>query len=147
MKPKKITYEITPSGCWECTSHHINRHGYPQVERKGKKYNIHRMLYQNYIGKELTRETVVRHKCDNRKCIKIEHLELGSWADNSRDCKERGRLNTPRGEHRSDAKLSARQVQEIRKASGITQYKLAELYGVNQSTISRIRSGEKRKYD
>ena len=39
---------------------------------------------------------VVRHKCDNRKCVKIEHLELGTLKDNSQDMVKRDRCNKHR---------------------------------------------------
>lgn len=50
-----------------------------------------------------------------------------------------------RGEKSPVAVLSGRQVREIRKLldSGSTQNALAETFGVNQSTISRIRTGKR----
>ncbi|WP_296429816.1 hypothetical protein [Roseovarius sp. BRH_c41] len=32
-----------------------------------------------------TRDHVIRRRCLNRSCIKPEHLEIGSQADNKRD--------------------------------------------------------------
>ncbi len=131
--------------CEVCISHAKDMHGYPHVVRKGKGYNVHRYVWLA-AGKEIPEGHVVRHKCDNRACIKLDHLETGTHADNSNDCKIRGRLNTPRGMSRSDTKLTDTQVLEIRSRQDITQYALAALYGVNQSTISRIKSGEKRSH-
>jgi DNA-binding transcriptional regulator YiaG len=50
--------------------------------------------------------------------------------------------NRTRGENSPNAKLTFQQVQEIR-ASAMTQRKLAEIYGVARSTISRIKRRER----
>ena len=140
-KRRQITAESRGS-CLECTSHHLNAYGYPQLWKSGRNQNMHRVLYEEAYG-EIPEGLVVRHKCDNRLCIELNHLELGTTKDNSEDCKQRGRLNTPHGENRSDAKLTAQQVKEIRASKDISQYLLAAQYGVNQSTISRIRQGKR----
>jgi hypothetical protein len=42
------------------------------------------------LGRELTSGEVVRHKCDNPTCVRREHLEMGTPAENARDIVERG---------------------------------------------------------
>ena len=145
-KRKRITYHVDDNGCWVCTSHYINLHGYPTVWKNGSNHNMHRVLYEEKYGK-LDTGLVVRHKCDNRSCINLDHLESGTWQQNTLDCKNRARLNTPKGELRSDSKLSKNQVINIRDNHSISQYELAKIYGVSQSTISRIKNNKRRKYD
>lgn len=144
-KRKEITFIVTKDGCHECTSHYLNIHGYPMLSKNNRPNNMHRVLWEEKHGK-LPKGIVVRHKCDNRKCINLEHCETGTCKENSQDCKKRGRLNTPRGEKRSDCKLTDAQIIEIRKNYTHSQGALAKIYKVNQSTISRIKSGEKRQY-
>jgi hypothetical protein len=38
---------------------------------------------------------VVRHKCDNRPCFRLSHLELGTVAQNNDDARQRGHLGPP----------------------------------------------------
>jgi hypothetical protein len=44
---------------------------------------IHYVLNEVAAGYDV----VVRYKCNNRRCIKPEHLELGSRGDNLRDAR------------------------------------------------------------
>lgn len=104
---------------------------------------MHRVLYEEAFGP--VGDLLVRHTCDNRMCINLNHLIPGTVKENAIDRKMRGRNNTARGESRSDTKLTDEQVRHIRATSGlISQGNLARRYGVSQSTISRIRSGERR---
>lgn len=102
---------------------------------------MHSTLYQEKFG-ELPPGIVVRHKCDNRMCINLKHMETGTPADNSNDMRVRGRCNTPRGEKRSDAKLRLVDVLAIQESTE-PQSVIAERYGINQSTVSRIKSGKR----
>ncbi|SOR54315.1 Phage protein [Yersinia phage fPS-10] len=93
---------------------------------------------------EIPNGLVVRHKCDNPKCFKIEHLELGTAKDNNDDKMKRGRGVFPKGEHHGMSKLTESDVIEIKKllASGIhSQTAIAKSYSVNQSHISGIKTG------
>lgn len=93
---------------------------------------------------------VVRHKCDNPRCINPEHLELGTQADNIADKMQRGRHVSLTGEEHGSVKLTAEQVAEIRRrytprhpTDGCRA--LAREFGVSGKQVSRIVNNESRK--
>lgn len=136
---KPITFEIDENGCHICTSHAENTHGYPKLSVNNRSHNMHRVLYEEAFG-PLPDGMVVRHRCDVRMCINLDHLIPGTCAENNADQAERGRFNPRRGENAGGAKLSPELVKEIMQARG-SQYAIAERYGINQSQVSRIKSG------
>lgn len=143
---RPLSYEVDPvTGCHNCTSHKPNAQGYPQIKVDGKKMRAHKFVYEREHGK-VPPGLVVRHKCDNRRCINPEHLELGTQGDNIRDMVERDRQ--PKGSERPSAKLTEEDVREIRKRlyAGETTCRLAEEYGVSQSVISEIKNWKKWKH-
>lgn len=83
---------------------------------------------------------LVRHTCDNKKCVNPKHLLDGSHRDNARDASERGLL--PIGVDRTNSKLTKEGVMLIRSNSGMTIDELAKLLHVFPSTISKARSGK-----
>lgn len=92
---------------------------------------------------------VVRHKCDNPRCINPEHLEGGDYVDNMRDCKERGRLvskGSP-GVANGRAKLNDSLVRYIRQMyiKGDSDWGLSAIsrrLGMGVSTLHRIITGQ-----
>jgi hypothetical protein len=50
----------------------------------------HRVAYEKAHGK-IPDGMLVCHHCDNKKCVNVEHLFLGTYADNNRDCEKKGR--------------------------------------------------------
>lgn len=86
---------------------------------------------------------VVRHKCDNPRCINPQHLEPGTTADNNRDRAERGRNADVRGVLNPQCKLTDQEVEHIRTSTERAAV-LAATYGVNVRHIYRIKSGERR---
>lgn len=86
----------------------------------------------------------VLHHCDNRACVNVAHLFLGTQADNVHDAKSKGRLRGVRGAANYRAKLTADDVREIRERAGrgVVQRVLADDYGVSPKQISVIVSGK-----
>jgi hypothetical protein len=54
-----------------------------------RKVRAHRWVWEMANG-PIPPGMVVRHKCDNRLCFKLNHLELGTVADNNADAAKRG---------------------------------------------------------
>jgi len=84
--------ELDPnSDCWIWTAT-LDRNGYGQFKYNKKNVSSHRFIYValKNNGDWLDTKTVVRHTCDNKKCVKPDHLISGSFSDNLIDAYERG---------------------------------------------------------
>ncbi len=79
-------YTITDSGCWEWRS--VDYHGYGRSIQVAKRYfKPHRVSLFKYTSEY---PELVRHKCNNRRCVNPEHLEGGSYRENARDRQTQG---------------------------------------------------------
>lgn len=126
--------EYAPDGCILTRNMRLT-HGYPEISYHGVLATVARWLLID-SGIEMER-LEARHKCKNRNCINIEHLEAGTKAENEHDKLHHGTL--PR---------SIEEILHIKElyASGLSQYKIAEMYGVTQRSISKIVRGESYNY-
>jgi HNH endonuclease len=95
-------------------------------------------------GGEVPDGLLVLHCCDEPGCCRPDHLYLGNYADNLRDCIRRGRFRQVRGERSGRARLTERAVLEIRArvAAGGIQTRLPERYGVSESAVRQVARGE-----
>jgi hypothetical protein len=86
-----------------------------------------------------------RHRCDNQPCCRPEHIIEGTQAQNLNDMRERGRARRgdQSGEKSGRAKLTDKQVIEIRLATG-TLREIANRYGVSRGHVWDIRHGRSR---
>jgi hypothetical protein len=104
----------------------------------GKRRLVHRMAWIDKHG-PIPEGQEVRHKCDNRLCCNVDHLELGTRSDNMRDMVDRGRCaNTA-------AKLTGEQVGEIKRRleTGTELHKdIAADYGISRTIVTRINNGK-----
>jgi len=136
--PKQITYIIN-NECWECSSHALNAEGYPTIARDNKCGAMYRYIYRTCVS-EIPKGLVVRHICDNRKCINPSHLILGTHEDNVADRVKRGRSAT--GSNNGRSKLIPEQVLFIRNNLDVKISELAKKYSVDPKVISDIRNGK-----
>jgi len=133
---ERITNKVqicAETGCWNWKGAKQVR-GYGELIIAGKKYAAHRLAYALFHGQWPGR-LYVCHSCDNVSCVNPEHLFLGTQKDNLQDMAAKGR--STRGERNAQAKLTADDVKAIR-ASGYTQQKLADQYGVSRRAIQLI---------
>lgn len=123
-----------------------NRDGYTMMKHNKKTVLRHRVVYSLHNGVSLKsmRGFLVRHMCDNPRCVNPEHLLLGTAKDNSRDMVERGR--SLKGTQHRRAKLDPEKVQYIRehykpfcKVHGALP--LSKKYGVSTTAIRLARTG------
>lgn len=122
-----------------------NPKGYGRVNVGGGSTELaHRAAWRLAHG-EVPDGLCVLHRCDNRACVRIEHLFIGTPADNSADMVAKGRAPNTRGERSGKAKLSGAQVAEMRRqhASGRPQRAIAADFGVHPAHASRIINGKR----
>jgi len=107
--------------------------------------HLHRLIYVALHGLP-PMGTVVRHACDERRCIWPDHLRIGTQRENLREMVARGRWAGPRNEDHQWAVLTDAQIADIRArvAAGATQKAVAMAFGVHCSHVSRIVNGKAR---
>ncbi len=127
------------TGCWDWTASCAGK-GYGQIKIPGtrKQDYAHRVSYRINIG-EIPEGKYVLHRCDNPKCVNPAHLFLGNAKDNAQDMRDKGR-HLP-GEANTEAVLTAKDVIAIRAMldTGMSQSRIAEMFGISQITVSRIK--------
>ncbi len=120
-----------------------------------------RWLWQYAFSQELRPSEVVMHSCDNSLCVNPRHLSIGTQGDNVADMWSKGRADLlsiqagaakgrammnanpelrARGARHGCAKLSEQDVAAIKSSPERTS-NLAAKYGVDRTTIQRIRRG------
>lgn len=111
--------------------------GYIQVRYDGIPDYAHRLVYEFNKGKVAT-GLVVRHSCHNKACIELEHLVVGTHADNVQDKVNANRQ--PKGETHYRARLTKEAVAEI-KNSTESYAELSRKYRISRGAIHNVKSG------
>lgn len=121
-------------GCWLWTGPCAG--GYGSIKRNGVHVATHRLVWEWAYG-SIPDGILVCHACDTPRCVRPDHLFLGTDTDNQRDAWAKGRKVPPRGELNGTARLTAAQVLAIRK-DGRGPHALAREYGVSYGCVSAI---------
>lgn len=122
------------------------RYGKVKMPR-GRQMDAHRAIWTLTNGR-IASHLFVCHKCDNPPCVNIEHLFLGTHADNMRDGWEKGRVIPPpptRGTDQIQAKLTDAMALEIYTLVTTTSERHADIataYGISRQKVGRIGQGK-----
>lgn len=127
---------LSACGCIEWTGAR-DKAGYGLLAVDGKKRTeAHRIAWFLAHGEWSRRpDRQILHSCDNRLCVNVDHMRIGTQAENIRDRQERGRQ--ARGERQADAKLDAATVAKMREMHrdlGLSRIRLGEMFGVSART-------------
>jgi DNA invertase Pin-like site-specific DNA recombinase len=89
----------------------------------------------------------VLHSCDNPPCCNPHHLRSGTQLENVQDMHAKGRARKAKGLENGRAKLSDKQVAEIRylRGEGIGPTELAKQFGISRYYVYCLISGTDRK--
>jgi hypothetical protein len=144
------------SGCWNWTAH-VMSNGYGQFGIGKQLFLAHRVAYELTNGPVLD-GLFLCHTCDNRRCVRPDHLFPGTAADNAADCKAKGRNGFAWGHKSPYCKLSSEDVADIRRRY-VRNYEwalrgwrsnsreLAEEYGISHQYVGNLAKKKWRRHD
>ena len=128
-------------GCWIWVGSISKTAGYGWFRDQNKSTQAHRVAYRlTHNLKSLPGNTCVLHRCDNRICVRPDHLFLGTARDNVADMVKKGRQ--ARGERNRHAKLTAISVRGIRALvkNGIATAVVAKQFHISRNHVVAIKN-------
>ena len=81
--------------CFEYTGS-LNEHGYGRIKLNGKRVLAHRAVYNAFAKETAHPKLQVCHTCDNRACVRPDHLFLATNKMNFDDAVRKGRIDPVR---------------------------------------------------
>lgn len=131
------------TGCHEWTGA-LRPDGYGSfgdvVNGKWFTFRAHRWIWTFFNG-PIPEGLLICHRCDNRRCVNVDHLFLGTHKDNSIDCRDKNRKprSNPHG-------FTAADIAAIRTSKKSTRF-IAKEFGASQTCIVEIRAGRHWRFD
>jgi hypothetical protein len=108
---------------------------------------VHTLVAEAFLGPKPSPSHQVNHLDGVKTNNRVANLEWTTPRGNFVHAINNGLVSPVRGERHAAAKLSERQVRAIRKISReFSQREIAEVLGIEQTTISAIRSGKTWKH-
>lgn len=119
----------------------LNTDGYPRTAWEGSTNGkVHRIVWELSNKKSAT-GLVVRHLCNNPKCINPKHLSIGTPADNMKDRDSAGRHGA--------SKITPKDVNiicHLYNTKQYTQKEIGSLFSIDSRTVSSIIKGKHWKH-
>ena len=85
----------TPSNCILGKNKPDKKTGYVRIRTGSRSKQLaHRLAWEEVNG-PIPAGLCVLHKCDNRACVNVDHLFLGTYQDNALDMVAKGRHGKP----------------------------------------------------
>lgn len=136
-KQSGIRVQGLTTDCWEWTGAYFSN-GYGQVlkSRYGEG-TTHRWSYRHFKG-DIPEGSMIRHQCDNRKCVNPEHLSIGVSKDNVVDMIERN----PKACGRKRTLEDGVEIRRLRLEDKMSYDTIASRYSCNRRTVERICCGK-----
>lgn len=133
----------TPA-CWLWTAGQDGR-GYGSLRVNGVMVKTHRLSWVIHNG-DIPPSMNVLHRCDTPRCVRPDHLFLGTQSDNNADRQAKGRSRggknggTAKGSRVGGARLTEADVPFIRRLHyyGLADSEIARAYGVARATINSV---------
>ena len=113
-----------------------NGRGYGETWIDGQRWRAHRRVWTLAHG-PIPEGMLICHHCDNPSCINVDHLFMGTPADNSRDMVEK--------ERHGRSRLTEKDVIAILNDPR-PDPQIAKDYGVGYKQINHIRLGKRWKH-
>ncbi len=140
--------------CWNWGAAIWKSNGYGCFTIRSLSYRAHRISYEIHFGNP--HGLMVLHTCDNRHCVRPDHLFLGTHQDNMDDMTEKGRAASGkkhrahlhpdtirRGSSNGNSRLTEDKVREIRSLfPSKSARELGAIYGVSRIMIRKILNRE-----
>jgi hypothetical protein len=128
-------------GCWEWTGH-LTPGGYGRMRiGDGRRRGAHQISWMIHFG-SIPDGLSVLHHCDNPRCVRPDHLFLGTQQDNLSDMRAKGRQRwgNQMGENNGRARLTVTQVRTLRSRwiAGERNEALAAEFGLSVHYARRI---------
>lgn len=124
--------------CWEWRGA-VDGCGYGRLRIGRRQIPAHRLALA--LSGESLGQQLVCHRCDNPRCVRVDHLFLGDQLRNMSDCASKRRHNF--GEGHPSAVVDEEDVRTIRIATriGVSTHDLGKIFGLHPSTVRDIATG------
>lgn len=129
--------------CWEWQGSTRGHMQYGSFRLGSRTYSAHRASWELTHG-PIPEGLSVLHDCDNPRCVRPDHLYLGTHAQNMADKVSRRRVA---GERHPTAKLTDQQAEEIKAlfaVGSLTKKAIAARYGITPTHVRSIVQGRRK---